>query len=46
MYLVLAKSNNYMQGVFPHTEEGRRLAEEFVEKSTKKTKEQFYITEK
>lgn len=46
MYLVLAESNNYTQGAFPYTEEGKRMAEEFVKKARTKTRESFYITEK
>ena len=46
MYLVLAESNNYTQGAFPYTEEGKRMAEELVEKARIKTRESFYITEK
>lgn len=45
MYIVLSKGNNYMQGVFPHTDEGKKLAEAFVKKAAKE-KENFYISEK
>jgi len=47
MYLVLAESNNYTQGAFPYTEEGKRMAEELVKKAARgQTREAFYITER
>jgi len=43
-YLVLSKRKNYKHGAFPHTEEGKRLAEEFIKKDN--TGEELYIVEK
>ena len=46
MYLVLCKKSHYTQGAFPYTEEGKKLAEDFVKVAKRKNKEDFYITEK
>ena len=41
MYLVLCKKSHYTQGAFPYTEEGKKLAEDFVKVAKKKNKEEF-----
>lgn len=45
-YLVLSKSRNYTYGAFPHTEEGKRKAENFAKVTSKKVKEELYVQEK
>ena len=42
-YIVLSKSRNYMYGAFPHTEDGYKMALDYVEKSKD---EELYIKEK
>ncbi len=46
MYLVLARNNNYMHGVFPYSEEGKKQAEAYIKKATQEKKEEFYIQER
>ena len=46
MYLVLSKKNNYTQGAFPYTDEGKKLAQDFIKTAMEKKKEQFYLAEK
>ena len=43
-YLVLSRPRNYRMGVYPYTDEGKKMAEDFVKKN--KEKEELYIVEK
>ena len=45
-YVVLSKERNYRYGAFPYTEEGFKMAEEFVKKIKKSNGEELYIVEK
>lgn len=43
-YLVLSKDKNYNHGAFPYTDEGLKMAKDFVKKFSKQ--EELYIVEK
>ena len=45
-YLVLSKSRNYTYGAFPYNEDGKKEAEKFLRKESKKSNEELYLTEK
>jgi hypothetical protein len=42
-YLVLSRDKNYRYGAFPHTEEGLKMANEYIKKCEP---EELYIVEK
>jgi len=46
MYLVLSKEKDYLQGAFPHTEEGKKLAIKYQRKIKKTKKIDTYLAEK
>ena len=46
MYLLLSKEKDYVQGAFPHTEEGKRLALKHQRKLKKTQKIETYISER
>ena len=45
-YLVLSKRRNYTYGAFPHSPEGKKKAEKFIEQFSKERDEELYLTEK
>ena len=45
-YLVLSKSRKYTYGAFPYSEEGKKDAEIFLKKESKRANEELYLVEK
>lgn len=45
-YLVLSKHRNYTYGAFPYSEDGKKQAERFLRKESKKANEELYLVEK
>ena len=45
-YLVLSKNRNYTYGAFPYNEDGKKQAERFLRKESKKANEELYLVEK
>ena len=46
MYMILSKDRDYLQGVFPHTEEGKAEALKYQKKLKRKKKIETYLIEK